>query len=34
MHAFDTETKQANIGSNIETQTEFPKGDWFSLVTR
>ena len=34
VHAFDTETKQANIGSNIETQTEFPKGDWFSLVTR
>ena len=34
MHALDTDTKQANITSNAETQTEFPKRDWFSLVTR
>ena len=33
MHALDTDTKQANITSNAETQTEFPKRDWFSLVT-
>ena len=34
VHALDTDTKQANITSNAETQTEFPKRDWFSLVTR
>ena len=34
MYALDTDTKQANIASNAETQTEFPKRDWFSLVTR
>ena len=34
MHALDTDTKQANITSNAETQTEFAKRDWFSLVTR
>ena len=34
MHALDTDTKQANITSNAETQTEFSKRDWFSLVTR
>ena len=34
MDALDTDTKQANITSNVETQTEFPKRDWFSLVTR
>ena len=34
MHALDTDNKQANITSNAETQTEFPKRDWFSLVTR
>ena len=33
MHALDTDTKQANITSNAETQTEFPKQDCF-LVTR
>ena len=33
MHALDTNTKQANITSNAETQTEFPKQDCF-LVTR
>ena len=33
MHALDTDTKQANITSNAETQTEFPKQDWLSLVT-
>ena len=27
VHAFDTDTKQANITSNAETQTEFPKRD-------
>ena len=34
VHALDTDTKQANIRSNAETQTEFAKRDWFSLVTR
>ena len=34
VHALDTDTKQANITSNAETQTEFPKRNWFSLVTR
>ena len=34
MHALDTDAKQTNITSNAETQTEFPKRDWFSLVTR
>ena len=34
VHALDTDTIQANITSNAETQTEFPKRDWFSLVTR
>ena len=34
VHALDTDTKQANITSNVETQTEFPKRDWFSLGTR
>ena len=34
VHAFDTDTKQANITSNAETLTEFPKRDWFSSVTR
>ena len=34
VHALDTDTKQANIKSNAETQTELPKRDWFSLVTR
>ena len=34
MHALDTDTKQANIASNAETQTEFPKRDWFSFVTQ
>ena len=34
MHALDTNAKQANAESNAETQTEFPKRDWFSLVTR
>ena len=34
VHALDTDTKQANIASNAETQTEFPKRNWFSLVTR
>ena len=33
MHALDTDTKQANITSNAETQTGFPKQDWVSLVT-
>ena len=33
VHALDTDTKQANITSNAETQTEFPKRDCF-LVTR
>ena len=32
--ALNTDTKQANITSNAETQTEFPKRDWFFLVTR
>ena len=30
MHALDSDIKQANI----ETQTYFPKWDWFSLVTQ
>ena len=34
LHALDTDTKQANIASNAETQTKFPKRDCFSLVTR
>ena len=34
MHALDTDTKQENTASRAETQTEFPKRDWFSLVTR
>ena len=34
LHALDTDNIQANITSNAETQTEFPKRDWFSLVTR
>ena len=33
VHALDTDTKQANITSNAETQTGFPKQDWVSLVT-
>ena len=33
VHTLDTDTKQTNIRSNAETQTEFPKRDWFSLVT-
>ena len=33
MNAVDTDTKQGNITSNAETQTEFPRWDWFSLVT-
>ena len=33
MNALDTDTKQGNITSNAETQTEFPRWDWFSLVT-
>ena len=27
VHAIDTDTKQVNITSNAETQTEFPKED-------
>ena len=34
MDALDTDAKQANITSNAETQTEFPKRDCFSLVNR
>ena len=34
MHALDTDTKHANIASTAETLTEFPKPDWFSLITR
>ena len=34
VHALDTVTKQANMASNAETQTEFSKRDWFSLITR
>ena len=34
VHPLDTDTTQANITRNAETQTEFPKRDWFSLVTR
>ena len=34
MHALDTDTKQGNIASNAETQTAFPKRDWFSLIIR
>ena len=34
MRALDIDIKQANIASNAETQKEFPKRDWFSLVTR
>ena len=34
VHALDTDTKQANIASSAETQTEFPKRDWFSLINR
>ena len=34
MRALDTDTKQVNITNNSETQAEFPKQDWFSLVTR
>ena len=34
MDALDPDHKQANITSNAETQTEFPKRDWFSLVIR
>ena len=34
VHALNADTKQANITSNAETQTEFPKRDWFFLVTR
>ena len=33
VHALDTDTKQANTASSAETQTEFPKRDWFSLIT-
>ena len=33
MLALDTDTKQANTASSAETQTEFPKLDWFSLTT-
>ena len=34
VHAFDTDTKHANTASSAETQTEFLKQDWFSLITR
>ena len=34
VHALDTDTKQANIARSAETQTEFPKRDWFSLINR
>ena len=34
VHVLDIDTKEANIASNAETQTEFPKRDWCSLVTR
>ena len=34
VHALDTDAKQGNIASNAETQTEFPKREWFSLITR
>ena len=34
VYAFDTDTKHANTASSAETQTEFPKQDWFSLITR
>ena len=34
MHVLDTDTKQAKIASKAETQTEFQKRDWFSLVTQ
>ena len=34
MHALDSDIKQGNIESNPETQTDFPKWDWFSLVTQ
>ena len=33
VHALDTDTKQANFASKAETQTEFPKQGWVSLVT-
>ena len=34
VHALDTDAKQGNIASNAETQTEFPKREWFSLIIR
>ena len=34
VHALDTDAKQGNIASNAETQTEFPKREWFSLITQ
>ena len=34
VRALDTDTKQVNITNNSENQAEFPKRDWFSLVTR
>ena len=34
VHALHTDTKQAKIASKAETQTEFPKRDWLSLVTQ
>ena len=34
VHALDTDTKQANITGNAETQAEFPKRELFSLVTQ
>ena len=34
VHALDTDTKQANITCNAETQAEFPKRELFSLVTQ
>ena len=32
VHALDTGTKQTNIASSAETQTKFPKQDWFSIT--
>ena len=32
VHGLDTDTKQTNIASSTETQTEFPKQDWFSIT--
>ena len=33
VHALDTDTREANIASSAEIETEFPKRDWFSLIT-